>query len=115
MKSNEEQPYNEILQEQLLKYADFDSDGKLQKVEVSWSANVSWGGQIEVDYLDITEEDVKRGLTEEQCKRLSDAYTEENLQDEGWEQCDMDLELGNGAESINVDCDLLSWLSWLSS
>ena len=115
MKSNEEQPYNEKLQEQLLKYADFDSDGKLHKVEVSWSADVSWSGQIEVDHLDITKEDVKRGLTEEQCKRLSDLYTEENLQDEGWEQCHMDLELGNGAEQIVVDCDLLSWLSWLSS
>ena len=97
------------MQEQLLKYADFDSDGKLHKVDITWSANVSWGGQIEVDYLDITEEDVKRGLTEEQCKRLLDAFTEENLQDEGYEQCDMDLELGNGSMDIEVDCVLLDW------
>ena len=109
MKSNEEQPYNEILQEQLLKYADFDSDGKLHKVDITWSANVSWGGQIEVGHLDITEEDLKRGLTEEQCKRISDAYTEDNLQDWGYESCDMDLELGNGSESIEVDCDLMGW------
>ena len=95
------------MQEQLLEYADFDSDGKLQKVEVSWSALVCWGGQIEVGHLDITKENIERGLTEEQCKRLSDAYTEENLQDEGWEQCHMDLDLGNGSEDIQVDCVLL--------
>jgi len=97
------------MQEQLLKYADFDSDGKLHKVDITWSASISWSGQIEVDYLDITEEDVKRGLTEEQCKRLLDAFTEENLQDEGYEQCDMDLELGNGSMDIEVDCVLLDW------
>ena len=111
MKSNEEQPYNEILQEQLLKYADFDSDGKLQKVEVSWSANVSWGGQIEVGHLDITEEDLKRGLTEQQCNSLWDLYTEENLQEIGYEKCNInEVEFfGDRSDGIEVDCDLMGW------
>ena len=112
MKSNEEQPYNEKLQEQLLEYADFDSDGKLQKVEVSWSASVFWGGQIEVDHLDITKEDVKRGLTEQQCNSLWDLYTEENLQEIGFEQCGrqdwmLGLEFFDGSDGIEVSCVLL--------
>ena len=106
MKSNEKQQQRE-LQHQLLNYEDFDSDGKLQKVEVIWTADVSWSGQIEVGHLDITKEDIERGLTEDQCNSLRDAYTKENLQDEGWEQCDIDLELGNGSMDIEVDCVLL--------
>jgi len=109
MKSNEKQERREMLQEQLLKYEDFGSDGKLHKVNISWSARVFWGGEIGVDHLNITEEDVKRGLTEQQCNSLWDLYTEENLQDEGWEQCDMELDLGNGSMDIEVDCVLLSW------
>ena len=111
MKSNEEQPYNEILQEQLLKYADFDSDGKLHKVDITWSASISWSGQIEVDHLDITEKDIERGLTEEQCKRLSDAFTEENLQEIGYEKCNInEVEFfGDRSDGIEVDCDLMGW------
>ena len=96
------------MQEQLLEYADFDSDGKLQNVDISWSVSVCWGGQIKVDHLvDITKKDIERGLTEEQYNSLCNAFTEENLQDEGLEQCHMGLELGNGAEDIQVDCVLL--------
>jgi len=96
------------MQEQLLEYADFDSDGKLQNVDISWSVSVCWGGQIKVDHLvDITKKDIERGLTEEQYNSLCNAFTEENLQDEGWEQCHMDLDLGNGSEDIQVDCVLL--------
>ena len=103
----DKQQQQEIFQEQLLKYEDFDSDGKLHKVSVHWSARVYWSGEIEVDHLDITKEDIERGLTEDQCNSLRDAYTKENLQDEGWEQCDIDLELGNGSMDIEVDCVLL--------
>ena len=107
MKSNEKQQRRELLQEQLLKYENFGSDGKLHKVSVHWSARAYWSGEIEVDHLDITKEDIERGLTEDQCNSLRDAYTKENLQDEGWEQCDIDLELGNGSMDIEVDCVLL--------
>ena len=106
MKSNEKQQQRE-LQHQLLNYEDFDSDGKLHKVSVHWSARVYWSGEIEVDHLDITKEDIERGLTEDQCNSLWDAYTEENLQDEGMEQCDMNIEFGCGSEDIEVDCILL--------
>ena len=77
MKSNEKQQRRELLQEQLLKYENFGSDGKLHKVSVHWSARAYWSGEIEVDHLDITKEDIERGLTEDQCNSLWDAYTEE--------------------------------------
>ena len=96
------------MQEQLLEYAEFDSDGKLHKVDVYWSASVCWSGQIKVDHLvDITKKDIERGLTEEQYNSLCNAFTEENLQDEGLEQCYMNIEFGNGSMDIQVDCVLL--------
>mgnify|MGYP001456657464 CR=1 FL=1 len=107
MKSNEKQQRRELLQEQLLKYEDFGSDGKLHKVDISWSAQAYWSGEIEVGYLDITKEDIVRGLTEEQCNDLSSAFTEENLQYEGLMQCDKEIEFGHGSEGIEVDCDLM--------
>ena len=112
MKSNEKQQRRELLQEQLLKYQHFDIDGKLQNVGISWSASVCWGGQIEVDHLDITKEDVKRGLTEQQCNSLWDLYTEENLQEIGFEQCGrqdwmLGLEFFDGSDGIEVSCVLL--------
>jgi len=57
--------------------------------------------------VDITKKDIERGLTEEQYNSLCNAFTEENLQDEGLEQCYMNIEFGNGSMDIQVDCVLL--------
>ena len=101
------QQRRELLQEQLLKYQEFDIDGKLKKIDFYCSASVHWSGEVGVDHLNITKEDIERGLTEQQCNSLWDAYTEETLQDEGYEQCYMDLDILYGSEQVDVECVLL--------